>query len=838
MMRKKGFIPVGVLMNPYVILAVLAVVVGGFLVHNSGVSLPTLEVFGDDPLACELDRSCCLDTTIDGICIRNDADASMPSPFQWKDLQLIDVNDADLFHYPGSLFMINNVDHYPSSAGLGRWKYGNYGFLAEGWGTHAGGSISKKAWYPTKLQSVGHTFSVFPSYYESEVTGDLNFFVTRIFVKSRIDGEAPFGIKNVKYGRGAVWRTDIDGQYCGFEETFDLPGDSRNPGRALTFLFVVDECPDRYDVSQRFVYYDIAKDEVRESIFAITTKDHESEVSDWLGNYQEKELSIRLEYESFAREIYHPSKFGSFSDADKKAYYLNDYSNWANLMFSHSGSSDDLFHGNIFFIPALTAYVDGTWKWDSFWSAYANLGVVKDMSGRRIEAIQQQVDIWRQNTKAFPVVEKWPRQIHSLSYNGEQPQGGWTLALWDYYKKTGDKELLCAMEPKIRSDYEAYKLNRGDNWLMRCEHTGRDGTDTQVCYEMKDDVTTTSWFLLDAIALANIEKECGNDAVADQYFDDFNNIRNDIGLFWNDAAQFYVSIDDDGGSYLKDGDINSYNSNPNVCWFLGFDAVPESKIQPMVDTLFSDFVDVVGLTSISTTHKCYTSNGGRASGCFAGGTWDGPVWAGTDNTQCLWALRQQVEVYGRTYLQDELDALEEMTLRVAKQHPFGAESYNADGSSNPAVWGNRPYGWGALVATNAMSGYNPLATLEIPVFEVPVCEPSAEVCDGLDNDCDGTVDETCSCVNGQTTQCGTTDIGVCSYGTQTCSGGQWGSCSGNVEPVQELDDGLDNDCDGSVDEDFSPGYTDSGVLSWIWDHSVGWIIDFVIQILDGIRSRV
>ncbi len=80
--------------------------------------------------------------------------------------------------------------------------------------------------------------------------------------------------------------------------------------------------------------------------------------------------------------------------------------------------------------------------------------------------------------------------------------------------------------------------------------------------------------------------------------------------------------------------------------------------------------------------------------------------------------------------------------------------------------------------------------------------PTDEVCEGqLDEDCDGTVDEGCSCTNGETRQCGQTDVGECSYGTQTCENGQWGECVGAVYPSEEICDGLDNDCDGTIDND-------------------------------------
>jgi len=65
--------------------------------------------------------------------------------------------------------------------------------------------------------------------------------------------------------------------------------------------------------------------------------------------------------------------------------------------------------------------------------------------------------------------------------------------------------------------------------------------------------------------------------------------------------------------------------------------------------------------------------------------------------------------------------------------------------------------------------------------------PSAEICDGIDNDCDGT---------GQT--CGINHA-PCTPGLTACIGGAL-VCQGGVGPQSEICDDVANDCDGVVDD--------------------------------------
>jgi hypothetical protein len=79
-------------------------------------------------------------------------------------------------------------------------------------------------------------------------------------------------------------------------------------------------------------------------------------------------------------------------------------------------------------------------------------------------------------------------------------------------------------------------------------------------------------------------------------------------------------------------------------------------------------------------------------------------------------------------------------------------------------------------------------------------QPRTETCDGvLDENCDGQVDEGCDCTNGVRRACGI-GIGACTLGSQECTFGRWGDCTGDVRPKAEVCEGsVDDDCDGVVD---------------------------------------
>ena len=49
---------------------------------------------------------------------------------------------------------------------------------------------------------------------------------------------------------------------------------------------------------------------------------------------------------------------------------------------------------------------------------------------------------------------------------------------------------------------------------------------------------------------------------------------------------------------------------------------------------------------------------------------------------------------------------------------------------------------------------------------------------------------------------GAPGVGLCAAGTQTCTAGTFAACEGAVGPVAELCNGKDDNCDGTCDEPF------------------------------------
>jgi hypothetical protein len=92
-----------------------------------------------------------------------------------------------------------------------------------------------------------------------------------------------------------------------------------------------------------------------------------------------------------------------------------------------------------------------------------------------------------------------------------------------------------------------------------------------------------------------------------------------------------------------------------------------------------------------------------------------------------------------------------------------------------------------------------------------------EVCDTLDNDCDGAADEGNP---GGGAGCVTGEPGICAAGTVTCSAGAL-VCVQNLAAVSEVCNALDDDCDGASDDGLGETTCGLGVCLHTVDNCVG-----------------
>ena len=111
--------------------------------------------------------------------------------------------------------------------------------------------------------------------------------------------------------------------------------------------------------------------------------------------------------------------------------------------------------------------------------------------------------------------------------------------------------------------------------------------------------------------------------------------------------------------------------------------------------------------------------------------------------------------------------------------------------------------------------------------------PAEDICNGLDDDCDGDVDD-----GGQIGQpCGKSSKGVCKMGIVVCKDLQE-QCEGNVDPTPEICDNLDNNCEGQTDEEFPEDNAPCGSSIGICKEGKTWCNKGTLDCKGNVKPQV
>ncbi len=136
---------------------------------------------------------------------------------------------------------------------------------------------------------------------------------------------------------------------------------------------------------------------------------------------------------------------------------------------------------------------------------------------------------------------------------------------------------------------------------------------------------------------------------------------------------------------------------------------------------------------------------------------------------------------------------------------------------------------GTCMKGNCLAGFFDANRMDADGCECQRTNGGAEICDGIDNNCDGMIDEAATITGRPTCK----SQGVCAGVVAQCNGINGWSCTygGDYQSVEDMTKGCDskdNDCDGRVDEAFEIGKACpvgtgpcAGVGSWVCDGAGG-----------------
>ncbi|NTV23550.1 MAG: hypothetical protein HGA85_04205 [Nanoarchaeota archaeon] len=800
--------------------------------------------------ACEQDRSCCTSPGlgIDKLCWRNDkVDWSRLSEYKIANHFENDNGSRMVMfqHYHSGDFQCEKENDFTNSKShCGVFRYVD--FRPAGWYI-AGGSVKSLRWTPVKLMGAGECWSCGSAgvYWETEQYMDKHSVVNNYWLKFVKQGEIVLSSQGIP--SNAAWSTAIAGKYPGIRYTFTSGSDTFEFVHALS---IAPSWYNKTSSSEWKATYlgnasqllNLINVKALVKINGVSTGTEE-QIPAWLEQYPNKAASIDQEYVSFMKNFKYPV---GRSDEEVQDYYNVLYNYWYDTWTDPKPDAKSNFYVNSrnaeVFSPNILQYKDGQWVWDSAISLMGMLPALESNPDTYVVSkVKDAIAVEAKNQPKYPAVSEWSLEIHpAWKGNGGQPAELYLpVTLYAYKKGLISKTELCDIAPNFKSAYMAYKAKAGSDFLLSFgPHYGRDGTDA--LQETDASADASGGFAMMALGLNALSEECG---LPDSYDADYAAIKTNFEKLWNPGLGLYVNLDKSGNQVSSQSAMKATPYGECMAIIAGI--VPKDRYQKIFDAMDTYFVhNNIGYTSIANTHSCFTAAGVN-NACLDGETWDGPIWSWADNAFCLQAIRVAKDRDGIDISQKQ--KIESWSFKLmGSDSPFAKESYNPASLSSDAEWDSVPYAPAGNEIPGIIFSFNPYAAFDdLSPPSQPSCIPVTEKCDGKDNDCDLQIDEGCLCLDGETKSCGSSSVGECRLGSSDCVDGDWTACSGNIEPTIEMLDQKDNDCDGAIDDGLdsipanvsSQPTCDPSDLSLYETKSLNWMLNFLKTIIDYVIAK-